>query len=486
MSMPGNSEGHPLWTTEALARAMGARVVGIPAPVVTDISIDSRSLNPGEAYVAIKGLAHDGHAFVASALDKGAALAVVSEAWAATAPAGRYLVVADPLKALEKAGIAARARTAARIVAITGSIGKTSTKEALAHVLAREGRTHAPPKSFNNHIGVPLTLARMPAASQFGVFEIGMNHSGEITPLTRMVRPDVAVVTTIEAVHLENLGSIEAIVDAKAEIFAGVEHGGSAVLPRDSRHFDRLARAAKAAGIDTILSFGEHEEADVRLLRVSLAAQCSTVHARVMGQEVTYKLGSPGRHLAMNSLAVLAATKLAGADLAIAAIALSDMRAVSGRGERSQRRLSQGSFTLLDESYNANPVSMRAALAVLGATQPGPNGRRIVAFGDMLELGAEGAALHADLAGPLAAAHVDLVFCAGPLMENLWKALPVGRRGAYAATAAELEPEVIRTLRSGDVVMVKGSRGSRMTPVVETLKAKFPAEVTDDAHLGAA
>lgn len=480
------SESHALWTTEALARAMGARLVGAPAKTLSDISIDSRTLAPGEAYVALKGLAHDGHAFVAAALDKGAAFAVVSEEWAASAPAGRYLVVADPLKALEKAGIAARARTAARILAVTGSVGKTSTKEALAHVLQREGRTHAPPKSFNNHIGVPLTLARMPAASQFGVFEIGMNHAGEITPLTRMVRPDVAVITTIEAVHLENLGSIEAIADAKAEIFAGVEHGGSAVLPRDSRFFDRLAGAARAAGIDTILSFGEHEEADVRLLRVSLSAQYSTVHASIVGQEVTYKLGSPGRHLAMNSLAVLAAAKLVGADLALAALALSDMRAVAGRGERLLRRLGHGHFTLLDESYNANPVSVRAALAVLGAVKPAPGGRRIAVLGDMLELGAEGAKLHAGLAGPLADAHADLVFCSGPLMENLWKALPVGRRGAYAATAAELEPELIRTLRSGDIVMVKGSRGSRMAPLVETLKAKFPAEVIDDAQLGAA
>ncbi len=225
----------PLWTTEALARAMGGRILGKPAATLTDISIDTRTLNAGEAYVAIKGLAHDGHAFAGAALDKGASVAVVSEDWAQSAPAGAYIAVADPLKALEKAGIVARARTAAKIVGITGSVGKTSTKETLARVLAREGRTHAPPKSFNNHIGVPLTLARMPAGAEFGVFEIGMNHAGEITPLTRMVRPDVAVITAIEAVHIENLGSIEAIADAKAEIFVGVEHGGVAILPRDNR-----------------------------------------------------------------------------------------------------------------------------------------------------------------------------------------------------------------------------------------------------------
>jgi UDP-N-acetylmuramoyl-tripeptide--D-alanyl-D-alanine ligase len=475
----------PLWTTEALARAMGGRLVGASAATVTDLSIDTRTLAAGEAYVAIKGHAHDGHAFVQAALDKGAAVAVVSQEWAQTAPPGAYLVVADPLKALEKAGTVARARTAAKILAVTGSIGKTSTKEALAHVLSREGRTHAPPKSFNNHIGVPLTLSRMPAGSQFGVFEIGMNHAGEITPLTRMVKPDIAVITNIEAVHIENLGTIEAIADAKAEIFAGVEHGGAAVLPRDSRHFERLARAARAAGIETIVSFGEHEEADVRLLRVVLAADCSTVYARVMETDVTYKLGSPGRHLAMNSLAVLAAAKLAGADLAVAALTLGETRAVAGRGERTQRRLASGSFTLLDESYNANPVSVRAAIAVLGTAPKGPEGRRIAVLGDMLELGPEGAALHAGLAEPLDKAGIDLVFCSGPLMDNLWKALPPHRRGAWTATSAELEPLVMRALRAGDVAMVKGSRGSLMAPVVEALKRRFPP-VPADEHQGVA
>ncbi|WP_439573303.1 UDP-N-acetylmuramoylalanyl-D-glutamyl-2,6-diaminopimelate--D-alanyl-D-alanine ligase [Phreatobacter sp.] len=476
----------PLWTTDALARAMGGRLTGSPAPAVRDLSIDSRTLEPGEAYVAIRGLTHDGHAFAPAALERGAALAIVSQAWAATAPPGAFLVVADPLKALEAAGKAARARTAAKVVAVTGSVGKTSTKEALARVLSREGRTHAPPKSFNNHIGVPLTLARMPAGSQFAVFEIGMNHAGEITPLSRMVKPDVAVITNIEPVHIENLGSIEAIANAKAEIFAGVEHGGAAVLPRDSRFFDRLARAARAAGIDTIVSFGDHEEADVRLLRLVLSAECSTISARVMGTDVTYKLGSPGRHLAANSLAVLAAAKLAGADLAVSALALAEMRAVSGRGERTQRRLNGDSFTLLDESYNANPVSVRAALAVLASTGRAGQGRRIAVLGDMLELGAEGPALHAGLAGSLQEAGTDLVFCSGPLMENLWKALPAHMRGAYAATAADLEPLLVRALKAGDIVMVKGSRGSRMAPLVENLKARYPLVASEDLHQGAA
>jgi len=470
----------PLWTTEALARAMGGRILGKPGPAITDISIDTRTLNAGEAYVAIKGLAHDGHAFAGAALEKGASVAVVSEDWAQSAPPGAYIAVADPLKALEKAGIVARARTAAKIVGITGSVGKTSTKETLARVLAREGRTHAPPKSFNNHIGVPLTLARMPAGAEFGVFEIGMNHAGEITPLTRMVRPDVAVITAIEAVHIENLGSIEAIADAKAEIFVGVEHGGVAVLPRDNRFYERLAKAARAAGIDTIVSFGEHEEADVRLMRIVLAAECSTVSARVMGTDVTYKFGAPGKHLAMNSLAVLAAAKLVGCDLALAALSLGETRAVAGRGEKSLRRLPSGSFTLLDESYNANPVSVRAAISVLAGAPKGPQGRRIVVLGDMLELGNDAERLHAELAEPIDKGNIDLVFCSGPMMRHLWDRLPSHRRAGYAPTAAELEPLVIRGLKPGDVVMVKGSRGSRMAPLVETLKATYEAVPAED------
>lgn len=470
----------PLWTTEALARAMGGRILGKPAATISDISIDTRTLNAGEAYVAIKGLAHDGHAFAGSALEKGASVAVISEDWAQAAPPGAYIAVADPLKALERAGIVARARTAAKIVGITGSVGKTSTKETLARVLAREGRTHAPPKSFNNHIGVPLTLARMPAGAEFGVFEIGMNHAGEITPLTRMVRPDVAVITAIEAVHIENLGSIEAIADAKAEIFVGVEHGGVAVLPRDNRFYERLAKAARAAGIETIVSFGEHEEADVRLMRIVLAAECSTVFARVMGTDVTYKFGAPGKHLAMNSLAVLAAAKLVGCDLALAALTLGETRAVAGRGEKSLRRLPSGAFTLLDESYNANPVSVRAAISVLAGAPKGAQGRRIVVLGDMLELGNDAERLHAELAEPIDKGSIDLVFCSGPMMRHLWDRLPPHRRAGYAPTAAELEPLVVRGLKPGDVVMVKGSRGSRMAPLVETLKATYEAVPAED------
>ncbi|MEI8144815.1 MAG: UDP-N-acetylmuramoylalanyl-D-glutamyl-2,6-diaminopimelate--D-alanyl-D-alanine ligase [Alphaproteobacteria bacterium] len=469
----------PLWKTEALARAMGATITGNPPAAVSGISIDSRTIGEGEVFYAIKGDRFDGHDYVEAALSRGAVAAVVSREWAASAKPGRYLIVPDVLRGLEDAGRAARARTPAKIVGITGSVGKTSTKEMLASVLSREGETHAAKASFNNHWGVPLTLARMPAGSRFAVFEIGMNHAGEITPLTAMVRPDIAIITTVEAVHIENFPSIEGIADAKGEILTGVEPGGTAVLNRDNRFFDRLSARARSVGIEHIVSFGEHEEADVRLVRVVLKPECSCVQARVFGVDLTYKVGAPGRHLVMNSLAVLSAAKLSGADLAVAAMALAEQRAVKGRGQRHVLTLTGGTFTLFDESYNANPVSVRAALEVVGKAEMEPKGRRIAVLGDMLELGAQGPADHAGLASSIVANKIDLVFCCGPLMKNLWEALPAGRRGAYAASAAELESVVVATVRPGDVVTIKGSLGSKMGPIVDVLMRRFPAVVSE-------
>src|SRR5262249_11854273 len=273
------------------------------------------------------------------------------------------LVVPDVLAGLTDLARAARARSNAKIIAVTGSVGKTGTKEALRLALAKSGATHASIASYNNHWGVPLSVARMPESTQFGVFEIGMNHAGEITPLTRLVRPHVAIVTTVEPVHLEYFGSVEAIADAKAEIFLGLEPGGAAVLNRDHPHYERLARAVDAR----VVSFGEHADADARLLKVSLQADSSAVHVNILGTEITYKLGAPGRHVVQNSLAVLAAAALAGADLALTALALASLEAPTGRGQRLALSLpGGGSALLIDESYNANPASMRAALAVLG------------------------------------------------------------------------------------------------------------------------
>ena len=303
-----------------------------------------------------------------------------------------------------------------------------------------------------------------------------MNHAGEITPLTKLARPHVAVITTIEPVHLEYFGTIEKIADAKAEIFAGVEPGGAAVLNRDSAQYAQLADAARAAGIKRIVSFGEHKEADARPLRISLQVDSSTVEASILRQSVTYKLGMPGRHIALNSLAVLAAASLAGADLALAALALANLQPPSGRGTRSVLTVPGGTVLLVDESYNANPASMRAAIDLLGQGPVGQHGRRIAVLGDMLELGPQGGELHRALANVIAAANIDVVFCSGPLMHQLWEALPSRARGGYAETAAALEPAVLGAIRAGDAVMVKGSLGSKMGPIVKALEKQFPKQ----------
>ena len=300
-----------------------------------------------------------------------------------------------------------------------------------------------------------------------------MNHAGEIEPLTRLVRPHVAIVTAIEPVHLEFFPSIEGIADAKAEIFLGLEPGGSAVINRDSPHFARLQRRAKEAGVEGVVSFGEHAKADARLVKVSLHPNCSTVEARIFGTPITYKLGAPGRHLVLNSLAVLATASLVGADLAVAALALAELKPAAGRGSRITLDLPGGAALLIDESYNANPASMWAAIALLGQAPVGPRGRRIAVLGDMLELGSQAADLHRGLAEPILANAVDLVFCAGEQMRTLWEALPSERRGGYAEGSAALEPDVLTAIHAGDAVMVKGSLGSKTGLIVKALERRY-------------
>jgi UDP-N-acetylmuramoyl-tripeptide--D-alanyl-D-alanine ligase len=387
---------------------------------------------------------------------------------------GPLLVVDEPLAALRRLAAAARARSAARIVGITGSVGKTTSKEALRLALSASGPTHASASSYNNHWGVPLSLARLPRDAAYAVFEIGMSQAGEITPLTRLVRPHVAIVTTIAASHLGHFPSLAAIADAKAEIFAGVEPGGAAVINRDSEFFDRLAAAARHSGIARIVGFGEHESAEVQLRNVALHETCSCVTADVLGETVSYRLGAPGRHLALNSLAVLAAAQLAGGDLARAAMALAHLEPQKGRGVRFKLDAPDGAITVIDESYNANPASVRAALALLGQASPGRGGRRIAVLGDMLELGDEGPRLHAELAAAVDESGTNIVYACGAAMAHLWEALPATRRGAYAETSQDLEEAVLRDLRGGDVVMVKGSLGSRMMPLVDAIKARYP------------
>jgi UDP-N-acetylmuramoyl-tripeptide--D-alanyl-D-alanine ligase len=472
-----------LWTVERMAAAMRARVDGTTAREISGISIDSRTLRPGEAFFAISGDNRDGHQFVEGALKAGAALAVVAADKRAMLPAdGRYLIVDDVLEGLRQLAKAARARTDSKVIGVTGSVGKTSTKEALQLVLSREGPTHASAASYNNHWGVPLSLARCPQDARFAVFEMGMNHAGEIGPLSQLVQPHIAIITTIAPVHLEYFASVDDIADAKAEIFDGLVTGGAAILNCDNAQFSRLLEHAQAAKVGRIVSFGENEKAAARLIDCALQPESSTVRANILGQNVAYKLGAPGKHLVLNSLAVLAAAKLAGADLAIAALALADLKPASGRGTRIELSLPGGPALLIDESYNANPVSMRAALDLLGQASLGPRGRRIAVLGDMLELGSETADLHRALVEPVIANDVDLVFCAGPAMRNLWQALPSDRRGGYAEDSRGLEPQVLDAVRGGDAIMVKGSNGSKMAPIVKSLQRSFaPA----DAHKSA-
>src|SRR4051794_29256562 len=471
----------PLWTSSDMAAAMRATAGGALPEAITGLSIDSRTIAPGEAYFAIKGDVHDGHDFVLPALKGGAALAVVEAAQREKFPADApLLVVDDVLAGLVDLARASRARLSAQIIAVTGSVGKTSTKEALRRVLSAQGETHASAASFNNHWGVPLSLARCPATARFAIFEIGMNHAGEIEPLVKMVRPHIAVITTVEPVHLEFFSGIEAIADAKAEIFEGLEPGGAVVLNRDNAQFERLERRAAELRIKNIVSFGTHRDADARLIDIALHATCSAVHADILKHDLTYKLGMPGRHMAMNSLAVLAAASLAGADIALSGLALSQAQPAAGRGVRHVLEVGHGEATLIDESYNANPASMAAALNVLGAASVGPQGRRIAVLGDMLELGPTAAELHRGLIDAVRANHVDLVYCCGPLMRNLWDALSSGKRGGYAESAAALESQVIAAIRGGDAIMVKGSLGSKMKPIVNALQKRFPGKTALD------
>ncbi len=469
----------PLWTIDAMARAMSAERSGALPQSVSGLSIDTRTIAPGDAFFAIQGDNRDGHQFVGAALAAKAGVAVIAADRRGDVPADApLLVVRDVLQGLRDLAAAARARTQAKVIAVTGSVGKTGTKEALRLALAKDGETHASVASYNNHWGVPLSLARCPAGARYAVLEMGMNHAGEIEPLSRLARPHVAIITTIAPVHLEFFGSLTKIADAKAEIFLGLQPGGAAVINRDIAQFAHLKRLAQAAGVGRIVSFGEHARSDAKLTKCALHPTCSTVQANILGTALTYKIGAPGKHLVRNSLAVLAAAELVGADLALAALALAEFTAPSGRGAPVEIDPPGGSALLIDESYNANPASVDAALDLLGQTPVGPHGRRIAVLGDMLELGPKGKALHRALAAPITANAVDLVFCCGPLMQSLWQALPASRRGGYAEDSAALEAQVLPAVRGGDVIMVKGSLGSRMAPIVKALQRAYPHHAT--------
>ena len=454
-----------LWTSAEAAAATGAAPSGSMWEA-TGVSIDSRTVEPGDLFIALAGPNHDGHDHVAGALAAGAVAALVHRLPAGVPEDAPLLLVRDTMAALQDLGRASRARSAARIAAITGSVGKTGTKEMLRLVLGEQGATHASIGSFNNHWGVPLSLARMPRDVRFAVFELGMNHPGEIIPLVAMVRPHVAAITTVEAVHMEFFASTEEIARAKAEIFTGLEAGGVAVLPRDNRHFRLLAEAAGTAPVRT---FGSHIEADARLLDCGVDPGSTVVFALLGDRPLSYRIGISGLQWAMNSLAVLLVVEALGGDPEQAAHALAGMIAPKGRGQRRAIAVAGGSAELIDESYNASPVSMKAAIAALAAARPAKGARRIAVLGDMLELGPGGPDLHRGLAEAIETWNIDCVFTAGPLMAHLHHALAEQRRGGHAESSAELAPLVARAVRPGDVVMVKGSAGSRMGCIVQTL-----------------
>lgn len=457
----------PLWTACEAVTATKGRNMGQDW-AASGVSIDSRTVLPGDLFVAITGPNNDGHDYVKAALAAGACAALVHKIPDGMGGDAPLLHVEDSMAGLEALARAARARSPARICAVTGSVGKTGTKEMLALALGRQGFTHCSAGNLNNHWGVPLSLARLPASAAFAVFELGMNHPGEIAPLTRLVRPHVAIITTIEAVHAAHFSGTEQIADAKAEIFEGIEPGGVAVLNRDNRHFARLADAARARGA-AILSFGNHIDADARLLDCGIDPARTAIFALIGDHPIAYSLGVAGQHWALNSLAVLLASRSMGAAVDQAAAALTAMTPPKGRGLRQRAAIKGGSIEVIDESYNASPVSMKAAIATLAAQRPAKGARRIAVLGDMLELGEASAEQHAGLATALSGWGIDCVFTAGPLMAHLHEALPPERRGRHFKDADEAATALGNEIHAGDVVMVKGSAGSRMGRVVKAL-----------------
>jgi UDP-N-acetylmuramoyl-tripeptide--D-alanyl-D-alanine ligase len=464
-----------LWETGDLVAAMNGRPAGQMPDSISGISIDSRAISPGDAFFAIKGDRVDGHDYASVAAANGAALLVVSEGklpalGRITAP---LIVVRDVLEALEKLGLAARERARGKIIAVTGSVGKTTTKEMLRQVLSSCGKVHYSPASFNNHWGVPLTLARLPREADYGVFEIGMNHPDEIRPLVKMVRPHIAIITTIAAAHLGNFSGLEEIAAAKAEIFEGITSNGYALINRDNSQFDQLESAAVAARVANINSFGQDARADFRLVDYQQEGDSAVFWATFGGRTLEVPINAPGRHIAENAVAVLAAAYLAGADMHRVIPAFAEVSAGKGRGQRIKLALPDGEATLIDESYNANPASMRAAIELLAAAQPTIDGRRIAVLGDMLEMGEYSADVHRELAEPLGKWGIDDIWLAGPDMAYLRDALEDGKEAVYRENADELAAYAVDNIRPGDVLMIKSSNGTGFGRIVAALTEKF-------------
>ena len=449
-----------LWTSAEIAAATDGQASATFS--VTGVAFDSREVGPGDLFIALPGETTDGHRFVDQAFASGAGGAIT-----ARKVDHPHVLVADTAAALNALGAASRARTQAKIIGVTGSVGKTGTKEALFHALDRSapGHAHRSLKSYNNHVGVPLSLSRMPRDTRYGIFEMGMNHAGELTELAKMVRPNVAIITAIAPAHKAFFDTVEAIADAKAEIFAGLEPGGTAIIPYDSPYAGRLRKAAERHAWRTV-TFGLGEGADVRAVDMVRAASGGTlVTVKLPRAEICLTIGQPGEHWVSNALAVLAAVEAVGGDLAAAGLALAELPGLPGRGARVQVSLPQGEALLIDESYNANPLSMEATLKQLGREQ----GRHLAVLGAMLELGEESDAFHAALAEPISAAAVDLVILVGPEMRPLAERLE-GRIGIAHVADAEAAAERLKSeLRAGDAVLVKGSNSVGLSRLVAAL-----------------
>ena len=472
----------PLWTSEEAIKATGGTSVG--QWQAEGVSIDSRSIEPGDLFVAIIGPSNDGHQYVENGFKMGAAAAVVDkpEFSISNLENKKLLRVESTTSGLLNLAKFARARTAAKIIAVTGSVGKTGSKEMLKMVLGEQGKTTATAGNLNNHWGLPLSLVRMPKETEFGVFEMGMNHSGEIIPLTKVARPHVALITTVEQAHSEHFKSIEDIADAKAEIFVGVEPSGTVVLNADNLMFERLLETAKKVGIMDVRTFGSESNSDCRLVNFELGANGSRVVIDLRGKQIKFQIGVPGFHWVKNALGVLCAVDAAGADAEMAAEKLIDMGGLKGRGRQHVLSISGGTFIMIDESYNASPASMKAAIEVLGDANVDGAGRKIAVLGDMLELGSQAISLHESLVESLSENQIDLVFTTGQYMSALSDVLPSHMRGGHATTSQKLLPMVRSVIRPSDVVTIKGSLGSKTGLIVDEL-LKLECDLGRDTSL---
>ncbi len=459
-----------LWNQDDIKRALGADCAAFSA---TGVSIDSRSIAPGDLFIAIKGPNFDGNDYAADALRKGACAAIISRD---IGGAQKPLIRVDDAKAaLWTLGKYARQRFNGKTIAVTGSVGKTSVKDALHFLLSRQGKCFSTPGNLNNDIGLPLSLARLPQDAEFAIFELGMNHPGEIEPLSRLCRPDIAIITAIAPAHMEYMKSLEAVADEKAQIFAGIAENGVAIINADTPFFDRIKDFAKKCGVKTVIGFGENAESGARLLSCTLAGDYSDIQANLIGQDISYRLGAPGKHSAINSLGVLAAVHFAASSAQKAKDDFSGWLPPAGRGQMRDIPLPQGGqIRLIDESYNASPESVRAAIRVLSSIKPDKGGRRIAVLGDMLEMGQDSAAIHMALAPDIKQAGLGAVFLCGEFMKGLHDPALIGCPSFYAANSEALAPMVAEYIQAGDAVMVKGSYGSKMRAIIEFLERLTP------------